>query len=358
MAMYVGSAGAQTPGASLRSPSPVVTAPTTLLVPSNWRSKGANLTFNFSDGSGSLGAEGGSWVNFSTNYTTWWQPQIDDAAAIGINCLRIWGSPQPVCDSYITLSTYLSRWETVLDYCNTKGIKVYPCGGDLDRWTTASDSATVSLYGSWSSMLATHANVIGVDLTNEVWAKCDPINPGGRSQSSALTLLGQLKDAVNAHGLPATNSQGITYQGGGWTLDTWNGVSKAPFYAMSDFIDYHLYWPWPYQRPSGSPNGDYMSDIYTSSTLGPAVTGKQVIFGEFGCLPTDTDRATLYPGIKDLINASTNHLGGCAWSCWDYSTDSAWKWGLYSTSGFPTGPFTRSLRTDISTQFASYPTTR
>src|SRR6185503_16006305 len=118
-----------------------------------------------------------------------------------------------------------------------------------------------------------------------------------------------------------------------------------------------------YQRTSGTPNGDYMSDIFIDSTLGPAVSGKQMFFGEFGCLPTDSTRSTLYPGINTLIQASSNNLGGCAWSLWDYSYDSqdptqpdpAWSWGLYKITNWQT-TITRTLRTDISTQFSSFVT--
>lgn len=316
-----------------------------LRVPTSVRMRGMNLAFNFSGNPAGMGAEGGNWVNF--NWDGWWRPQLDDAALLG-NCVCIWGSPQPTLlgSGAISQSTYLARWVQVLDYCVSKGLYVYARGGELGRWA-GTDSQNVALFRAWADMAADYPNVIGIDLTNEAWVKCVDSE---FDVNVTLSRLGMFKDAVNAFGIPAANSsRGIDKGNGSWTLDVYQGIPQAPFHAMGDFIDWHVYDSYAYAE---------MSAVKTHSTLGPATANKDVFFGEFGRHNAAdlSGIAGVYNAMRTLIGADPRHVGGTQWACWDFSASTEWRYGLYTLSSFPPG--TRTLRTQISNPFVTLPTTR
>lgn len=350
MAGYLWDGATWRSGSHTVSPSVTPQPSGSLLVPSNVRMKGANATMGFYNGYPSdpahSSAEAGSWVNFQ--FAQWWQPLIDDTAALGANCLRIWGSVQPVNLGGITLATYLSRWETVLSYCETKGIYVYATGGAFGSHWAGTDAQNIQLYTDWASMLATHANVIGVDIANESWSQAanDPTNA-----PHWLTLCGQLIDAVHTAGLPAaTSNRGVTNSSGGWTIDVYNGVAWHDFIVIGDWVDFHVYDPYTYTQ---------MQAFYNHPQLGPAAGNKEVFFGEFGTTVSGAYspvRTTLYPAMKNLILAHPRHVGGTCWAIWDFTNNVDWLYGLYALSSFPPG--TRTLRHDQSDVFATFPVTR
>lgn len=326
-------------------------------IPANVRLRGCNFTFWFGDGFSGMGAEGGMWVNF--RWTDWIKPQIDDCAALGVNCLRIWGSPEPTGDGVLTTTVYLNRWQQVLDYCRSKGIYVLPTGGDLGRWG-GTDAQNVNLFRAWGELLADYDNVIGVDLANESWARVvDASGRGAAGETSVLNFLGNLKDAVNDSNLPVTISvTGITRASGGWTLDFYSGganpASRSKFFALSDFNDVHLYDTWTL--------AEMQNGINSVPALRNATQGKQWLFGEFGTCPSpgpySNIRTSLYTATRNLILADSDHVGGCNWSLWDYTNSVDWRFGLYGLNSFPPGVPSRSLRNDIASIFSTYPVTR
>src|SRR5690349_16638424 len=59
------------------------------------------------------------WVDWP--YSTWFQPQIDNAAAVGCNATSILISHGMVRDSLISQATVISQLQTLVAYCKSKG---------------------------------------------------------------------------------------------------------------------------------------------------------------------------------------------------------------------------------------------
>jgi hypothetical protein len=265
------------------------------------------------------------------------QPQLDDAATIA-NCVRTIGNTHVVTSGNISQATYLARWTQFLDYTVTKGLYVYPCGGDLHHWGTATTyAAATTLFTAWADLLAGYSNVIAVDITNEAWGQSRATGTVQYSRPEPYAdLLSNLTSIVRRRsGKPVTNSMGI------WDSTAWPILDNelVRLFKMSDFIDLHIY---------DDAATTTLVDTYMSR---PFATGKQLLIGEFGGLdPGATGRVARYTNAATLVNASTNNAGALAWSNWDLGTGATTLSGLFNAS--------RALRTDISTPFATLPTTR
>lgn len=273
------------------------------------------------------------------------KPQIDDAATVA-NCVRMFGNTHVVTSGNISLSTYLERWQQFFDYCVTKNLYVYPCGGDLFHWgADTTYTAATTIFSAWADLMAGYANIIGVDIINEAWYHAQFEGPTcykGNQPEPYLDLLHHLGSIVRRRAnMPITNSMYVNaYQPWLYPGDDVGGPI-TPLFDLSDFIDIHVYL-------DGSTPQDAANMLQT-----PWGVGKQMIFGEFGGLSTESSsavRTARYEETQDIVTSRDDICGALAWACWDAGTDDGQRWGLFNPS--------RVLRTDISVPFATLPTTR
>lgn len=315
------------------------------LIPSNVRMRGVNIIPYFPE----VSAPDDDLV-WSAIWRVWnWsgriKPQLDDAATVG-NCVRIMGNMHVVTSGNIPLSTYLARWKQFLDYCVTKGLYVYPCGGEFYPWgADTTYTAATTIYTAWADLLAGYSNIIGIDITNEAWYNAQLVAPQtykSHQPESYLALLHHLGSIVRRRsGKPITHSMYVnSFQPWMYPGDEAGGP-MSPIWDMSDFIDIHVY-------VDGSTPADAAAMLAT-----PWAAGKEMILGEFGGLSAETSsgpRIARYEDTRTIVASRTDICGALAWACWDSGTADGQKWGLFNTS--------RVLRTDISVPFATFPVTR
>ena len=313
---------------------------TGLKIPASTRLRGVNIVPTFA--AGFIPADQDSvWsANWRVwNWDGWIKPQIDDAAEIG-NAIRFIGNTHCIAQGNINQATYLAQWQQVLDYSVTKGLFIYPCGGDLGHWGNFTWSQSVALYTAWARMLSTYPNVVGVDITNEAWGQMQPVSAGPNTYNqpeSYVDLLTALSGIVRgeagvliAHSFPLADSSW-------WTL---SNDPIPTLFRMSDFLDYHIY---------ASATPAQAAQAFNNSWG----VGKQMVIGEFGVNETISSdaRTARYQQIRDIVESRTDIDGALAWSCWDLGIGAPdFHSGLYDPS--------RRLRTDISTPFATIPVTR
>jgi hypothetical protein len=277
---------------------------------------------------------------WAATWRTWdWdgrlKPQLDDAADIG-NAVRFLGNTACIAQGSVSMADYLARWKQLLDYCAGKNLYVYPCGGDLGHWGNMGYAQAADLFTAWAQLLHDYPRVVGVDVTNEAYgyALGKISSPTVYSQPEPiLTLLENLGDIVRDNaGVPVTHSFPLSNPTW-WTLDT---EPVAQLFAMSDFLDYHIYC---------DTNPVQAAQAFKSAWG----RGKQMVFGEFGVNMTadPSERTSRYEQVRDIVVSGREFDGAFAWTCWDLGDTPDTQWGLYDVN--------RQLRTDISTPFATFP---
>lgn len=326
-----------------------------ILIPSNVRIRGSNIALDFGN-TGGYDEWAAVWIMW--NWDGWLQPQIADAASIG-NAIRFWGNTDCIASGAISQSTYLSQWRQALDYAvGTLGLYVYPTFGDFGHWGNFNHDQSVALAAVWGDMIAEYApNIIGVDISNEAWASW--FTSGGEtgthlySTADIVTLAQDLCNTVRSHAhVPVTLSASAS-GGMDWTWRPTTPPERAvitQFYAMSDFLDVHFYWP--------STAADIEACLAT-----PEAVGKNLIHGEFGCTLDDAKdlafenrsvtRAAWFQMVRDVSISNARQDGVFVWTCWDvqFNADDAASTGVFDSD-------TRTVRSDIATVFATFPTTR
>lgn len=262
--------------------------------------------------------------------------ELDDAVAVGANCVRLIGNTHAVTSNVISRDLYLSRWQQFLDHCSGAGLLVYPCGGDLRHWGETPLPIAEDIYRDWAGLLARYDGVVGVDITNESPA-ASRIQGGvafHQSESWLYTVrrLGEVVREVTDKAI--THSRGLyKYDAASWL----HGSPETD--VLSDFIDVHAY------RASTPAEADA---LYASDWA----ANKQLLIGEFGANMTATvfERAAAYQEVKALIEHDPRCVGGLAWTIYDTGTDPESMYGLYDEN--------RQPRQDIADVFATFPTTR
>jgi hypothetical protein len=296
------------------------------------RIRGLNITPGPDDWDGAS-----PWADFwsSWNWDGRIKNELDDAAAAGANCVRLIGNTDVVTSGAITKAAYLQRWSQFLDYTKSRGLWVYPCGGDLSHWGDTSLNAAEDLYRGWAELLASADHVVGVDITNEAPAQSRVLGgvAYGEPESWYYTIkrLGEMVQTVS--GKPITHSRSIAKSAASWQF----GSPETD--RISDFLDLHLY-------VIGTSTD---IDLLHATDWG---AGKQLVFGEFGVdMTTDSpSRTAFYNSVKGLINHSASCVGGLAWATYDGGTIPVSQPGLYDAN--------RALRADIATPFSTFPITR
>lgn len=311
-----------------------VTTPRGLKLPAGKRVRGVNIAPTFDGMGGSGTADNGSVWSYmwrSWNWTGRMQPQLDDAAKAG-NAVRLFGNTHVIATGNITMATYLARWKQFLDYCVTKNLWVYPCGGDFGHWGSCNATLANSIYGQLCDLLAGYTNIIGFDITNEAWGQMHPNNQNANSYNQPQDyrdLSQSLVNLVHARlpGIPVTNSFSLA-DNTWWNWDGPVGNEWAPLHAMSDFLDFHVY-------------TNATAAQAASAYQRPWATGKNMVIGEFG-------RAQL-SNVKSIVTARTDNDGALFWACWDL--------GSTLTEGLFDDP-ARTPRQPYYDTFLTYPVTK
>lgn len=286
----------------------------------------------------------GGWRQFWSewDWDDWIKPQIDASVAIGANCLRFIGNSLCVIEGDISLGQYLTQWEQVVDYAAELGVNVFPCCDDVGHFglTTYDDSAALARYAeiatvmaSLGAALAPHGHVIGIDVTNEACSRW----PDNETASNIGVLLDALALFVNA--LRANTTKALTNSRTAHTPERWDSLPAQLLDPLCDFISVHSYY-----TPSPS-------DLATLKTK--AWGKKPILIGEFGAnFEIDSAaRTARYEAFKTLIEGDTQIRGGLAWAGYDTNSTDANKWGMFDASD-------NSPRTDITSVFSTFPTTR
>lgn len=192
---------------------------------------------NFYDLFYDLGTNGATDVA----WTRWLKPQIDAAAAIGLNCLRIICQPTVrVGDAShhgpetfrgtITNGQLQSAYDTIITYCAGKGIYFYPAlmeAASVDTLTTAQilqfvDEATAIVSS------ASYTNVLGIDVVQECDRSAWAMTPTNLAQAHTHARAALVKK------IPITSS----------VSGNVTALFVAPPIIASagvDFFDFHTY---------------------------------------------------------------------------------------------------------------------
>ncbi len=202
-------------------------------IPTGVKLRGANLVGNFNQ----ITADNGNDI-WASMWGVWdWggliAPQLDDIAKIA-NTVRILGNTLVVALGSITLTEYLAQWKQFLDYAQSLGLYVYPCGGDLGHWGNYTWAQSTQTYTELGQLLAGYPNVIGVDIVNEAYAMPEAVGWTYNQPEPVADLLTELGNVVRAAGLPITYSRSIV-DSSGWALDYFTD-------HLGDFLDFHVYY--------------------------------------------------------------------------------------------------------------------
>jgi hypothetical protein len=308
-----------------QSANPAQAPPRNLNIPAGTVIRGANIGPTISQ------SASGHREMWSTNWSwSLMQSQIDDAISIGATAVRIIGSITAVTLGYTTLDTYLQRWKQVLDYCASKGIWVFACGGSLAYWGTTTLAQAQAHLVAWAMALDAHDALLAIDVTNECFAAGAV---AGLTSDEIIQQVTQLNAAVRqVTTKPITNSRTAH------SLGRWDGPEGAWLDNMNDFHSVHSYYA--------------MSEIDPRPWLNKWWGRKPVILGEFGAALdlSSSARADRYKAAKKLIESNPQFVGAFAWAVRDIAVGDANAWGMFDES--------RAPRADVVDVFKTLPTSR
>ena len=295
-------------------------------MPAGVKLRGANLVGSFNQ----ITAANGNDI-WASMWGVWnWggliAPQLEDVAKIA-NTVRILGNTLVMALGEITLTQYLARWTQFLDYAQSLGLYVYPCGGDLGHWGNYTWAQSTQTYAQLAQLLAGYPNVIGVDIVNEASAIPELGGWTYNQPEPVADLLTELGHIVRAVGLPVTYSRNIS-DSSGWTLDYFTD-------RLGDFLDFHVYY---------TPGAYDSLNTYEQSWS----AGKRLIIGEFGVNKTvsSANRTAHYNAVRTMCGNDPQCQGAFAWSAWDLDNVKDGQWGLFDPR--------RVLREDIAQPFSMF----
>lgn len=276
--------------------------------------KGVNIHPKAVDFSGSNGSV---WSNMWTtwDWTGWIKKSVDLAVAQGANAIRCIGSYDAVAGGYLTQATYLTRQTQLAAYCQSSGVRYYPCAGQLTQVAGAGASTLTTQAVALANALAPYGDtVLGLDLANEAsgtWLSS--------SRAATLTYLTATAAAIRAAGstIPVTASM---------NTDQANVDSLADFAKAVDFFDFHLY-----DRP-----------LPANRLMPMAIRSRRpFLVGEYGLSRTANSAAVVadqHAQVQAVTAATPRCLGAFLWAAIDND------FGLYDESTVTaqtavTGPF-------------------
>jgi hypothetical protein len=343
------------------------------------------MSTKFKGGNIAPKAGGNAWRGLFAewDWANWIKPQVDRAAALGLNAIRLIGGPYAVFASpapftQITQDQYDSRWEQLAAYCNSKNLFLYPVL--ISKWDLLDlrgaepdwlEAPMLNSIKSTAQRLSKYKNVIGFDVfqegsaatgvawkPNTAYGVNSRVNNNGRGYvaiiggtsassggptgtgtgiadntvvwnftekallpSDVIAFMNELRTVTNK---PLTMSRS-TGDGFGWydTTSMWYQVFTAVDGA--DFVDIHIY-------ESGS-----VPVLPQSPDFQLYKTQKPFLIGEFGVgqdpAISDATRTLRYQNVAALHNRP-GIKGSFLWALADQNTANTDNWGVWDNTGF------------------------
>jgi hypothetical protein len=200
------------------------------------------------------------WYNWP--WDTSIRPQIDRAASLGMNCIRMIGGQWAVNRGIpqLTLSQYLQRQVQVASYCQQLGLYYYPAEV-VDSISQSLVPYTSTVASVIQALQPYSSSIIGFDIQHEA-------NVTGYTGANIIQQLTDLRSAVTALSLT------VPY---GYTASTKEPLDNSPilnvYGSSSDFLDFHVY---PAQNPVKPTQSTIDAGVITNFPT------KDIIFGELG----------------------------------------------------------------------------
>jgi hypothetical protein len=275
---------------------------------------------------------------FSTGWADlWWysapfsfNAQIDLAASIGCNTIRVNGPVEAWIKGGANLTAIQTRMGNLFDYCAGKGLWVYLLLGLADDWSGTLGQVTAALAAE-AAFANGYRNVIALDVLQEINLQSQ------NNQGTALTRMQAFTSQIRAvTNKPLTYSLSVTGSAG-WG-DSWVDLC-APYV---DYQDFHPYYG-GFQTPTGGgaiPATD-VNAYRATAAYRPFLVGESGIGQSAG----GTAVTKRYTDIG-TISSATDCYGACGWLTVDY--ESTFKFGAYDINYV-------NPRSNLTTPFAAWP---
>jgi hypothetical protein len=284
------------------------------LAPYGVRIRGANI------GAKQYGDTGDKpWGRMFGEWNTLWgsyiKPQIDAAASVGANAIRMMGAAPGVIEGLCTQDQYINGYERLVDYCATQGIWVYACLSASQEWFGRSVASVMPVMLAQATMLDSKPNVIGIDVCQEIG-----LTPGFISSSSTHDAASQLVAPVRAvTTLPLTCSVTVANNTTAGAAQ-FAATTVTDYNDLFDFFDYHPYYDYP-----------SVSDVATAANAAAAVN-KVILFGEYGATDSVYQR---YDAVATITEGTANLVGSFAWQVADRLAMSTPYFGMFTNTFTP-----------------------
>ena len=329
---------------------------------SSIRLRGANIVPKPTDsGNGDYGSRANSYDTWRLwDWSGWIKPQIDAAAALGANCIRMQGDAvvrvgdatnhgSATWNGTITLAAFNAQLDQLITYLASKGMYFYACAFD-GSFTGGITEANLQQYVTdYTTQVSknSYTNVIGIDVMQEFDAYSINITPAQAiTAAKAVFGAGQTTLPVTCSCNGASGASGLNPSS--------NTAYSTAAAAGADYLDCHIYY-----TPSAAD-----LDPLLANTLGAGSSALPVFIGETGinysanpnagstATPiTALSRMKHYDYLLRLFNRDVASLRGyCAWAITKEWTTDSQDWGLYDNAQDGSKNFT-TPRTEETNRF-------
>jgi len=286
--------------------------------------------FNVGPSPANFAASNYVWSALYSDWANSWPSlklQVDLAASIGANTIRLIGDVYGIAHGLFTRARYLARVGQVIAYCQSKGLQFYATAGGAPHYACSTD-VIVAESVAYAGFVAGFPNVVAVDLCQEAWtcvAAGTAYDASGNyasaiSGSAMTTMMQQLKAGTRrvAPNLPLTFS---AYGTDVLTDGAWASNIRP---IGVDFFDGHLY----VTNPS-------LSEF---AGLKASVGGLPILFGECGCEPgsvlTAGAQAAAIAGQQSLLTRP-DVAGSLVWAAINTNQSNVRYFGVWDPDGSP-----------------------
>lgn len=274
------------------------------------------------------------------DWTGWIRKQIDYAASLGSNVVRIIGDVTVVDSGSITQNTYNTRMQQFVDYCVSLGISVYYTGcatygtDGVSNGTTALSDATIA--GIINSNIGSITGASGAPDYSAYIIGCDIVQEANANLNNTRVnnIYSLVKPNVpSSIGCTFSNSNPMTSTG-------WMNL----IINSCDFLDYHIY-PGSYGGIGNCP-----TPTTVTNSLRATYPTKEILFGEGGASQGFTSQQVndWIAGLATIGNmADAKVRGQMTWAVQDQGTQTDQKYGAFLAAWTPRSdvvlPFVRGL---------------
>lgn len=239
--------------------------------------------------------------------------QVQKAAALGCNVIRVMGNLGGILDGDYDRATYLARWDHLNDICAQRGIYLYPCstpGNDV-QWVYNASMLAEQL--AFAEHVEAYGRCIGLDIVQELYSFA--------ASADGLALINAVRAAVS---LPLTYSLLSSD-----SVLSSNLAKRDALRSRVDFFDHH----WHSTPTVGDVETYYWDEGET----------KPLLIGEFGNPVSVGDAAQNlhYRRVRDTISVAggvsgRRGAGAISWCVSDWQdTDPTEQWGAFDIDGVP-----------------------